>query len=255
MSQEKRLTAKKGTKTRAMKKARSKMRRNRMLRKIGKLGILGLTTSAITIGGYTLYDAHKFNKELDNFDKQIEKIDKEKSERDLFVEGLKVENVQAKTDSEKSIEDIIIEQYNSEVLPEEQISKEDIGYIKEEHFNDASIYKSENENGKEIYIQNHLDGMTEQGLDWVEAKDIDGVIAVVNKKDLTVITAEGIINDEYVPVEVQALTMDANTTYSASENYITLEGNSKENYEKLLKGYERYEKEIQEKEDKGMELE
>lgn len=249
MSQEKRLTVKKGTKTKAMKKAKSKMRRNRMLRKIGKLGILGLTTSAITIGGYTLYDAHKFNKELDKFDKQI---DKEKSERDLFAESLKVEIIQAKTDSEKSIEDIIIEQYNSDVLPEEQISKEDIGYIKEEHFNDASIYKSENENGEEIYIQNHLDGMAEQGLSWVEAKDIDGVIAVVNKKDLTVITAEGIINDEYVPVEVQALTMDAKTTYSASENYITLEGDSKENYEKLLEGYE---KEIQEKEDKGMELE
>ena len=139
----------------------------------------------------------------------------------------------------------------------EEISKEDIGIVKE-NLGEGNIYRETDEEGQTKYIQNYT-GSAEQDnseLDWVEAKDIGEVIAILDKENHTTIAGMGIIDGDYVPVEIQQMILQSEyeNPYTESDYYVKLKG-SQENYQALEKAYQKRVQELNAKTEQDTEME
>ena len=213
----KRMTCKKGTRA----KARKRAKKMRMLKRLGKrIGIV-VGAGTIAIGGY----------------KAVSEIKEQKTKQQEWLENSKIrteETVQAQELSqEKDILDEILEQYNSELPEEQQIDAEDIGVWEEQHLNDGQVYRDEEGN----YIRNSFITLNEEenNIQWIDGEDIKDFITVFDKENRKTITGMGIIDGEYITVEVDKFKYEMNqeNPYTKAENYVTLEGNSEENFKKL----------------------
>lgn len=243
---------------------RKEIKRKKEMKQIKILGV----ASVLSIGAILGLGSHMDKKvneaakqlvmESENYNREREEA--QRNEKEEWLNGIKV-NAATRNEAEAENTDVIekiIERYN-EKLPEgmEEISKEDIGIIKE-NLGEGNIYRETDEEGQTKYIQNYT-GSTEQDnseLDWVEAKDIGEVIAILDKENHTTIAGMGIIDGDYVPVEIQQMILQSEyeNPYTESDYYVKLKG-SQENYQALEKAYQKRVQELSTKTEQDTEME
>ena len=228
---------------------RKEIKRKKEKKQIKILGV----ASVLSIGAILGLGSH-MDKKVNEATKQLV------MESEEWLNGIKV-NEATRNEAEAENTDVIekiIERYN-EKLPEgmEEISKEDIGIVKE-NLGEGNIYRETDEEGQTKYIQNYT-GSAEQDnseLDWVEAKDIGEVIAILDKENHTTIAGMGIIDGDYVPVEIQQMILQSEyeNPYTESDYYVKLKG-SQENYQALEKAYQKRVQELSTKTEQDTEME
>ncbi len=252
------LRAAKGT----MQKARAKAQYRRKIKRMRKIrgAVMGFALVTIGIGGYAMHDLYKTEDKLEEAIRQIDEFSEEmglnekdeRTEKEKFLDSIKVdtETIQAaEVTGNKEIIDQILEKYNNSFENEEdEITRESIGIVKETP-TDGNIYKTTDQNGNTRYIQNGSAGIEDQYGDkeWIEGEDIDNVIAIIDKQNHVSIAGMGIIEGEYVPVEIQQLILnnEYDNPYTKSENYVRLIANEK-NYNRLDNAYQRRVQELSE---------
>lgn len=243
---------------------RKEIKRKKEMKQIKILGV----ASVLSIGAILGLGSHMDKKvneaakqlvmESENYNREREEA--QRNEKEEWLNGIKV-NAATRNEAESENTDVIekiIERYN-EKLPEgmEEISKEDIGIVKE-NLGEGNIYRETDEEGQTKYIQNYT-GSAEQDnseLDWVEAKDIGEVIAILDKENHTTIAGMGIIDGDYVPVEIQQMILQSEyeNPYTESDYYVKLKG-SQENYQALEKAYQKRVQELNAKTEQDTEME
>lgn len=220
---QKRMTCKKGTRAKAIKKARERKKRiiMRKLKRLGKrLGIV-VGAGTIAIGGY----------------KAVSEVKEQKTKQQEWLENSQIrteETVQAQAlPKQKDILDSILEQYNSELSEEQQINKEDIGIWEEQHLNDGQVYMD----GEGNYIRNSFITLNEEenNIQWIDGEKIKDFITVFDKQNRKTITGMALIDGEYTSVDVDKFKYELSQEepYTKAENYVTLEENAEENFIKL----------------------
>lgn len=259
------LKGQKATMQRAAQKQK-KMRR-KQIKTVGKISLAAIAATAgiVAWGNRTTKQmdiaGERIIKESEAYKNEYcreQKTAKEKFFEDIKVVGQQNANKNTEDNEKQEVIEKILQRYN-EKLPEgmEEISKEDIGIVKE-NLGDGNIYRETDEEGQTKYIQNHT-GSAEQDnskLDWVEAKDIKEVIAILDKENHTTIAGMGIIDGDYVPVEIQQMILQSEyeNPYTESDYYVKLKG-SPENYQALEKAYEKRVQELSAKTEQDTEME
>ncbi len=195
-------TEKKGIKLKSispndLKKAKAHTRKNKKMR------IAGFIPIAILIGGIALATGGGKEAPEPAIDTQIEN-----------------------PISNPDILNIIETKYNENITnPEEQIHQEDLTVVRE-FCGDGQVYERD---GK--YYQDYLAGLepTSEGTQWIEAKEIKQVLAVLNEVDpenKTAITAlMEKSNGEVVPLIIETMTLDGKHPITKAEHYLQLKDN------------------------------
>ena len=245
---------------------RKEMERRNEIKKIKIFGVVSALAIAATlgVGSYTDAKVDKAAKKLAmqaEIDERQYEAQKQLATEDFYnrikVSADELENTDELSNTTDVMEKIL-EKYNSQMPDEvEKINREDLGIVKESLGN-GNIYRSYDSEDKVKYIQNHIANLGEEGrdIDWVDAEDIENVIAIIDKENHTAIAGMGEIDGEYVPVEIQQMILgsEPNNPYVESDYYVRLKG-SKENYEKLEEAYQKRVKELNEQSKGDSEME
>lgn len=234
LSEEKKKELKEKTKTYAMEKI------GRKLKILGITAMITITAVSIDRIVHSSQMATEQSNEIEEQKNEVTEtpipiIPKEVQQVPVkFVEKQPQQLVEKQPQQENILEKML-EIYNSNVTLENQLQIQDIGIIKQDLIGNGNIYKTHNERGEEIYVQNHLDGLNKDtsNIEWIEGNEIKQVLVIVNKKDRS--TMSGVIETkegEISPIYVKTVMLDDQTTYTKSEPYISFK---KENIEKSYK--------------------
>lgn len=196
------------------KKAHKKAKKilfRRIRKRIGTSTALAFGIIGITAGAAGLLNEGQTSVESNT---GIESENNQKTKKEAYFEELKVEVDKYLKGLENDPNDtinLIFDGYNNNLSEDFKIKKEDLSVIKQENMGEAHVIeKTSGENGEEVsYIVNPLEkGPLPEGSEFLEAKDIGTIYAVVDTAHNTTVAGVGEINGEYKNVDIVNISCD-----------------------------------------------